>query len=159
MIIMIAAVARGNAIGRGNDLPWDLPEDLKHFQTMTRGKNVLMGRNTFQSILDRIGKPLPSRHTVVVSNIKGDTVPAGVELFDDLNKALEAYQDQDIWIAGGASIYAQCMPRAEKLYITHIDIDVPDADAWFPEISAAEWERVEEEQYDSYSFTTYVRKS
>jgi dihydrofolate reductase len=157
MINIIAAVAKNNVIGLGNDLPWDIPEDLKHFQSLTSGKTVLMGSNTFESIVKRLGKPLPNRQNVVVTITKDYQVPAGVQVFYSLDDAIKALKDQEVWVIGGASIYRQMIDFADQLYITHIDME-PVGDTYFPEINPALWEKQAEEPHFGFSFTVYRRK-
>jgi len=156
MINIIAAVAKNNVIGRGNDLPWDIPEDLKHFQTLTSGKTVLMGSNTFESIVKRLGRPLPNRKNIIVTMQKEYQAPEGVEVYYSLTEAIDALQDQEVWVIGGASIYKQMIDVADRLYITHVDME-PEGDTFFPEINPALWEKVEEEPHPGFNFTVYKR--
>ena len=155
-LAIIAAVAKNNCIGIKNTLPWDIPEDLKHFQEMTNGKCVLMGQNTFDSILSRLGGPLPGRKNIVVTLDPNYQAPPGVEVFFDLDKALEKYKDQELFIAGGASVYKQTIDRADFLYITHIDKDY-EGDAYFPEVDWAKWQKIAEEKRQGFSFAVYQR--
>lgn len=156
MINIIAAVAKNNVIGKGNDLPWDIPEDLKHFQTLTSGKTVLMGSNTFESIVKRLGRPLPNRKNIVVTIQKEYQAPEGVEVYYSLTEAIDALQNQEVWVIGGASIYKQMIDVADKLYITHVDME-PEGDTFFPEINPAWWKKIEEEPHPGFNFTVYNR--
>lgn len=156
MINIIAAVAKNNVIGKGNDLPWNIPEDLKHFQTLTNGKTVLMGSNTFESIVKRLGRPLPNRNNVVVTTNKNYNVPVGVRVFYSLVEAKEKLKNEEVWVIGGASIYKQMINFADKLYITHIDM-TPEGDTFFPEINPAWWKKIEEEPHSGFNFTVYNR--
>jgi dihydrofolate reductase len=158
MLTLVAAVARNGIIGRENDLPWDLPEDRKHFRQLTSGKTILMGRKTFESIMKRNGKLLPNRTNVVVTHDKAYQVPPGVLLYYSLQDALEALQgEQDVCVIGGGQIYQQTMLLAQKLEITHVDMDAP-GDVSFPEIDPKVWEKTGEEPHQGYTFATYVRK-
>ncbi len=156
MIIIIAAVAKNNVIGRGNDLPWHIPEDLKHFQNLTNGKTVLMGSNTFTSIIKRLGKPLPNRKNIVVTSDKNFNVPPGVIVYYSLQDALLALKNQEVWVIGGASIYKQVFPLADKMYITEVDLR-PVGDTYFPNISKTEWREISRKQYEGFAFVEYER--
>lgn len=156
MLSIIAAVAKKNVIGVKNDLPWDIPEDLKRFRSLTLGKTVLMGRNTYLSIVSRIGKPLPNRKNIVISNNPDDKYPEGVLMYNNLDKALQDLKNQDVFIIGGAMIYKQLLPKADKLYITHIDKDY-EGDAFFPEIDPRIWKKVKEEPNEGFAFVDYEK--
>lgn len=148
MISLIVAMAQNRVIGIKNDLPWHLPADLKRFKALTTGKPVIMGRKTFESIFERIKKPLPDRPNIVIS--RSGFSHDGVEVYDDLKEALEAtaanYPGQEIMVIGGASIYEQALPLADRLYLTIIQQDY-NGDAWFPEINKDEWKVIEEEAF------------
>ena len=156
MIYILAAVAKNGVIGAKNDLPWYLPEDLKRFRELTTGKTVLMGANTYESIVKRLGKPLPNRKNIVVSFDKNYKVAEGVSLYNSLDEAIEKNKHEDLWIIGGASIYKQTMDKADKLYITHIDREV-EGDVFFPKISTKEWSLVTEEEHPGYRFAIYEK--
>lgn len=147
MISMIAAIGRNRELGKGNELLWRIPEDLKRFRALTRGHPVIMGRKTFESI----GKPLPERTNIVVTR-EGEPYrdEAGFHFWDaklekdgcvrvsDLEGAIlfakkHAPGSDEIFIIGGAQIYALALPHADKLYLTRIDAEASDADAFFPE--------------------------
>ena len=112
-------------IGRGNQIPWHLPEDFKWFKKMTTGNVVVMGRKTFEYI----GKPLPNRETIVVSR-SGFSHP-GVRTVSSLNEIDLASETRDVFIAGGGQIYAQALDRCSDLYLTLVNKEV-DGDAFFP---------------------------
>jgi dihydrofolate reductase len=155
---LIAAVAENNCIGIKNKIPWNIPEDFQYFKKTTLGKTVLMGERTFESILGYVGKPLPGRKSVVVSKTPGYKVPEGVRLYDSLDKALEDIKDEDAFICGGASIYAQTINRADVLYITRVHKSY-DGDVFFPEIDAKIWKETWREDHDGFSFVRYEKKS
>lgn len=156
MISIIAAVAKNNCIGKANDLPWYIPEDLKRFKELTTGKTVLMGSKTYESIVKRLGKPLPNRKNIVVSSDPNYKVAEGVLLYNSLDKAIETHKNEDLFIIGGASIYQQTIGKTDKLYITHVDKNV-DGDAFFPKIDSNKWRRVSEEPYTGFTFSVYER--
>jgi len=158
-ISIIVAMAQNRTIGIDNTLPWRIPEDLKHFKTLTMGHHMIMGRKTFESI----GRPLPGRTTVVVSrdrNLKID----GCIVAHSLAEALAACaSDPEVFVVGGADIYAQALGLADALYITEIRQDVA-GDAWFPEFDRETWQEVAREkrsqsepQLLEYHFVTYRR--
>jgi dihydrofolate reductase len=156
MFNIIVAIAENNCIGKGNDLPWNIPEDLKHFKEITAGKTVLMGSKTFESIMGRIGKPLPNRKNVVVGRDPNYKVPEGVLFFNDLDIALDNLKDEDLFIIGGASIYKQTLDRVDKLFITHVHQTV-DGDAFFPQIDPTVWKKIKDEPHEGFSFAEYER--
>ncbi|MEK7471589.1 MAG: dihydrofolate reductase [Patescibacteria group bacterium] len=161
MISLIAAIGKNNELGKGNTLLWHLPADMKHFKEITTLHPVIMGRKTFESI----GKPLPNRRNIVITrnlNYKMD----GVELVYSLNEALDLFpnQNEEIFIIGGAELYKQTMPVADKLYITHIDAEDKDADAFFPEIIPIVWNeishiehKIDEKNIFPYTFSIYKK--
>jgi len=144
----IVAVAEDGAIGRDNQLPWHLPEDLKFFKRTTMGKPVLMGRKTY----DSLGKPLPGRLNIVVSNNKDLQLPEGVLLYNDLQKAIERLEEEkndEVFIIGGGKIFADTIHQLDQLYITRVHTTVPDANAFFPHIDHSQWKLVWEEAHEA----------
>lgn len=137
MISLIAALDRQGAIGRGNAMPWHLPDDLQHFKRLTLGKPVVMGRKTFASLGCR---PLPGRPNLVVTR-RG--LPADrVEVFDTLAAALArgAQLHDEVMVIGGGQIYAQALPQADRLYLTRVETEIEGADTWFPEWDRDAWQ-------------------
>ena len=141
-ILMIAAIAANGAIGRDNRLLWRLKADMSHFRATTAGLPLVMGRKTFESFG---GRPLPRRLNIVASRRPGLSLPGAV-VTGSLDQALaiahaEALRSgaPEIAVLGGADIYAQALPRAARLVITHVDAS-PEADAFFPAIDAVRWE-------------------
>lgn len=157
IIIGPVAVAKNNVIGADNDLPWYIPEDLKRFREITTGKVCLMGRKTFDSITRKLGKPLPNRLNIVISRDEDYPVPAGVLVYSDLQKAIEDYSDKDLFIIGGAQIFAQTMKLGKEMYVTHVQFDAK-GDTFFPKIDPKQWDKIEEEPHESFTFAKYVRK-
>ena len=141
-LTLIAALARNRVIGRDNRLPWHLPADLRFFKRTTMGKPLLMGRRTWESI----GRPLPGRRMIVLSRDSDYQVP-GCAVARSLDEAVElAGAVPEIMVVGGATLYQQTLPRAERLYLTRVEADVP-GDAWFPEWSERDWRLVWEEAH------------
>jgi dihydrofolate reductase len=132
MISIIVAVGKNRAIGRSNQLLWNIPEDMRYFQEKTMGKTVVMGDKTFLSI----GKPLPGRRNIVVT-LDPDFMAEGVEISNSLDDILEAAKKfpAETFIIGGGQIYALAFPHADKLYITEVDDSPADADTFFPDYS------------------------
>jgi len=158
-IAIIVAMARNRTIGINNSLPWRCPADLKHFKALTMGHHMIMGRKTFESI----GKPLPGRTTVVVTRNPDLQIP-GCTMAASLPEALAACAgDPQIFIVGGAEIYAQALPLADTLYITEIKNTV-EGDAHFPDFGPETWQEVARESHQqtepqslSFDFVTYRR--
>jgi len=157
---LIAALAQNRVIGHHNRLPWHLSADLQHFKRLTMGKPIIMGRRTFESI----GKPLPCRRNIILTRDRDLQAP-GCTVVDSLGAALRAAGDQaEAMIIGGANLYRQCLPRAQRLYLTEVKAE-PPGDTRFPEFDRAEWIEREREshpadernQYD-YDFVILDRK-
>lgn len=156
-LTFVAALAENRVIGSRNDLPWHIPEDLKHFRQVTQGKPCLMGKNTFDSIMNRLGKPLPGRKNIVISRQADYSPPAGVLKFDSPAAALKALQDEpEVMVIGGGQIYAQLIDQADKLLLTEVH-RVIDGDVFFPEFDKAQWQKVSEEPHDGFSFVEYAK--
>ncbi|OGU14552.1 MAG: diacylglycerol kinase [Geobacteraceae bacterium GWC2_53_11] len=156
---LIVAMARNRTIGANNTLPWRCPEDLKRFKSLTMGHHMIMGRKTF----DSIGRPLPGRITVVLSR-DPDLAVDGCLMARSLPEALDACAgDSEVFIVGGAEIYAQSLALADTLYLTEIQQDV-EGDAHFPEFDMNAWQETSREvcsqetpQPLEYHFVTYHR--
>ncbi|MDR6673535.1 dihydrofolate reductase [Xanthomonas translucens] len=137
---MVAALDRANAIGRDNDLPWRLPDDLKRFKALTLGKPVLMGRKTAQSL----GRALPGRLNLVMTR-SGQVPFEGMQAVDSLQAAIEVVRAsgaEELSVIGGGDIFALALPYADMVYLTHVDTLVERADAHFPAFDPAQWEVV-----------------
>lgn len=133
-VALVAAIDRRNAIGRGNALPWHLPDDLKRFKALTLGKTVLMGGNTARAI----GKPLPGRLNLVMTRAPQSPID-GMQVVRSLDEAINRADGQDLMVIGGGEIYALALPRATVLNLTLVDTVVEGADAFFPPWDAAQW--------------------
>lgn len=138
MISIIAVIGKNRELGKDNQLLWNLPGDLKRFRAITRGHPVIMGRKTFESI----GKPLQNRTNIIISSHSPNTPNAlkspncfFVSSFDDaIEKAKSAPGNEEIFVIGGGSVYAQAIGRADRLYLTVVDASA-DADTFFPDYS------------------------
>jgi len=156
MFSLIAAVAKNGCIGINNKIPWNIPEDFQYFKTTTLGKTCLMGKATYESIIQYLGKPLPGRKTVVLTKDQDFKAPDGVRVYADLDKAFTELKDEDVFVCGGASIYKQTIDLVDALYITHVDMDV-DGDTFFPEIDKNIWKEVWREDHEGFAFAKYTR--
>jgi dihydrofolate reductase len=157
---LIAAVSDGGVIGRDGGLPWHLPADLKHFKALTTGHSLLMGRKTYESV----GKPLPRRRNIVLTRSRGWQAE-GVEVAADLDEALALVAGEaEVFVAGGSELYAQALPRADRLYLTRVHGEV-EGDVFFPEVPWQEWALVTEEHHpadgrhaQAFTFQTWDRQ-
>lgn len=134
-ISIIVAITRDNAIGRHGDMLYHISADLRRFKALTMGHPLVMGRKTFESLP---GGALPGRRNIVVTRNASFSAP-GIETFPTLQDALAACGDEEIMVIGGGEIYRQTLPLANRLLLTRIDADCPDADTHFPVISPDEW--------------------
>lgn len=158
-VSIVAAVARNGVIGRGGSLPWHLPADLKYFKALTLGHHLIMGRKTFESI----GRPLPGRTNVVVTRQAEYRAPGAV-MAGSVEQALAACAgDGEIFIIGGAELFAQAMGRADRLYLTEIQRDF-EGDVHFPEYDRSRWREVSRKKHKlddagslEYHFAVYER--
>ena len=132
-IKIIAAIGKNRELGAKNALLWNLPGDMKFFRETTRGFTVIMGRLTYESI----GRPLPKRRNIVITR-SPDCCPEGVETAQSLEAALRL-ADGDVFVIGGASVYAQALPFCDEMLLTEIDSEYPEADVYFPDFDRSEW--------------------
>lgn len=155
-VVQIAAVAANGVIGTDGTIPWHLPEDFAHFKRTTLGHVLVMGRVTFESI----GRPLPGRTTIVVTRDRSWSAPAGVLVAHSTEDALAqaAELDDQIYVAGGAQIYADAMAHADELLISEIP-DSPDGDTHFPPIDPAIWREVDREPRDGLTVVRWERRA
>lgn len=165
-IVLVAAIGANNAIGIEGRLPWQLKSDLKHFRKLTMGKPVVMGRKTFESI----GKLLDGRTTIVLTRSLSTKVPGGF-LATSVNAALAVAREDakkrgvdEVMVIGGSRVFADFLPRADRLEITHVHA-MPEGDVFFPDIDSSAWREVKREEHaagpdDSADFTvaTYLRR-
>ena len=144
-LVLIAALDRNRAIGRGNALPWHLPDDLKRFKALTLGKPVLMGRKTAESL----GRALPKRRNLVLTR-SGRAPFDGMQAVATLEEACAlaaADGAVELCVIGGAELYALTLPFAARLSLTHVDTEVDDADTFFPAFDPAQWRAVAREAH------------
>jgi dihydrofolate reductase len=162
MISLVVAYAKNQVIGRNNELPWYIPDDLKHFKQLTINKTVVMGRNTYESIVRRLGKGLPNRRNIVVSgSLKGPV--DGIEVAASLEAAITlAQDDEEIVLIGGQRIFEEAISKGlvERIYATEIDA-VIDGDTFFPKLDQKNWREIDREHKNgdslAYDFVIYER--
>ena len=159
MIVLIAAVAQNDTLGKNNALVWHLPDDFRRFRSLTSGHRIIMGRRTFESLV----KPLPNRTHIIITRQKGYRAD-GCIVVDSVEKALLCCpKDDDAFVIGGGEIYAAMLPFVDRLEITRVHHDF-EGDAHFPEIDPDDWkmsvstfhDKDETHRYD-FSYLTYVR--
>ncbi|SEQ00509.1 dihydrofolate reductase [Devosia sp. YR412] len=165
-IAMIAGVAENGVIGSDQTIPWRVPSDMAFFKKTTLGKPIVMGRKQYETV----GRPLPGRTNIVITRQQGYQ-PEGVLVFHDIDTALQKAGEiatadgvDEIMIIGGGELYAQLMPQAERLYISHIDLS-PEGDVRFPAIKPEDWAVVDLPEVTpspkdeaSYRVKVYVRR-
>jgi dihydrofolate reductase len=161
-VSLIVAVSNNNAIGKDGKMPWHLPNDLKHFKNITWAMPVIMGRKTFESM----GKPLAGRKNIVITRQKGYK-PEGAVAVQSLSDALFLANEMDvkeIFVIGGGEIYKMVWEKANRIYLTRVKMEAPDADTFFPAIGPQEWKLVSQKDFEadeknsySHSFQTWER--
>lgn len=161
-ISIIVAVAKNNAIGKDNKLLWHLSEDLKRFKKLTTGHTIVMGKNTYFSLPRR---PLPDRRHIILTDLPGEQIDDCVMAYSIGDAIDKMDPDKENFIIGGASVYRQFLPHADKLYITWVHESF-DADTFFPELKDGEWDVVSSEDFPEpdeknpypYTYMIYKRK-
>lgn len=161
MLTIICALAANRAIGYQNKLLYHLSADLRRFKALTTGHTIIMGRRTFESLPKGA---LPNRRNIVLSRQKGANF-AGAEVFPSLQAALDACDtEEDVFVIGGESVYAEALPLADRLCLTHVEATPEHADAFFPEFNAMEWRLTDTESHEAdeknavpYTFADYER--
>lgn len=159
-ISLICAMAKNRVIGKDNKMPWHLPADLKHFKAISMAKPIVMGRKTFESI----GRPLPGRQNMIISR-NSDYIVEGCDVVNSIDTAIELLTGSDeIMIIGGGFLYSQMIEKANKLYLTLIDLDVV-GDTYFPEYEHLELVQISTENHlkddknpYNYQFVNYEIK-
>ena len=157
---IVVAMDSNRLIGKDNGLPWHLPADLAFFKKLTTGNTILMGRKTF----DSIGRPLPNRRNIVITG-NADIEIAGCEVVNSIEEALSLAQGEtEVMVIGGAKLYQQILPSADRLYITRIEGEF-EGDTHFPSFNEAEWSQIssdsrqpDENNRHTYHFITLDRR-
>jgi dihydrofolate reductase len=157
-IALVAAVAENGVIGRDGALPWHYPEDLKHFKETTMGHPVVMGRRTFEGIVEDLGGPLPGRTNVVLTGSDRE-FPEGAVRAGSVSESLEraaATGSEVAYVVGGATVYEQFLDRADRLILTEVH-DAYEGDTVFPDIDWDRWTEASRDDRAELSFVEYVR--
>lgn len=162
-VSLVAALDRNRAIGRGNAMPWHLPDDFRRFKALTLGKPILMGRKTAESL----GRALPGRLNLVLTrsgSVPFDGMRAVASIHEAKRIAVESGTNE-LCVIGGAEIYALTLQMADVLHLTHVDAEVEEADAFFPEFDPLEWRVVSSDAHPAdakhafdFEFADYVRR-
>lgn len=152
-VTLVAAVGSNGVIGRGGGLAWDRTGDLAHFKQLTLGGVLVMGRRTY----DSIGRALPGRRTVVVTRDRAWSAEQ-VHVVHDIDGGLAtaAGLGPEVFVVGGAQVYAETLPLADRLVLTHVH-QSPEGDVWFPDVDWAGWKQTARTTHDGYDIATYVR--
>ncbi len=166
IISLIAAVSENQVIGKNNDLPWRLPDDMKYFMETTSGHHVIMGRKNYESLPGKF-RPLPKRVNIVVTRQK-DFEAKGCIIVHSIEQGIDAASqagESELFIIGGAEIYKATLPMADRLYLTEIKATVA-GDTWFPHFEKGDWEEIsrvhhgaDEKHTSSFDFVVYRRKN
>lgn len=152
MVAIIAALAKNRVIGKDGKIPWDLPEDREHFRKLTMGHIIVMGRRTYEEI----GHPLPGRKTYLVSSTLR-VEKQNCHTVKSLSQVLEKEKGEHIFICGGAMLYEEALPLADRLYLTELDWE-EEGDTFFPNVESASFREMKrEEREDGYAFIRYDR--
>lgn len=160
-ISIIAAIADNFAIGKSNKLLWHLPADLKHFKELTSGHCIIMGKRTYNSLPIR---PLPNRKNIVLTTMLSEAVREGYFEVESVEEALDLCEkEKQVFIIGGATVYKQCIDRADSMYLTWVHGQF-EADAFFPKINFNKWKEVSREEHEAdeknpypYTFVYYEK--
>lgn len=145
MVSMIVAASENDVIGRANALPWHLPRDLKNFKDVTTGNTVVMGRKTYESIVARIGKPLPNRKNVIVTQQADFQAPECV-VVHSLEEAMESTKGENVFVIGGEAIYRAALPLVDRVHLTRVHAQI-EGEVKLPAINFSEWNLVSEEKW------------
>jgi dihydrofolate reductase len=174
ILSIISAIGKNNELGKKNDLLWNLPIDMKHFRETTRGHAIIMGQKTFESLgIDKngkqIGRLLPNRRNIILTQDK-TFIKEGAEIMYSIEEVIELLskttkKDEEVFVIGGGQIYKLFIDIADKLYITHVAENFPDAEIFFPTIDENKWGKTKSERHSKdvlnkydLEFTEYTKK-
>ncbi|HMQ10442.1 MAG TPA: dihydrofolate reductase [Oligoflexia bacterium] len=152
LISAIAAYSKNKVIGKNNDMPWHMPQEFAHFKRTTLNHHILMGRKS----LEALPGVLPKRTHLVISRQEPSMTHPNVLWFKSIEAAVTHAKDAgetELFICGGAQIYEQCMRMCDYLYLSEIDLDIPDGDAFFPDFDQTQWQVIEENLHPALSET------
>ena len=146
IISLIAAMGKNRVIGNKGKLPWHMPADMKYYKDKTKGKTVIMGRKTFESMGN---KPLPNRANIIITRDQNYKVEDAIIVHsaEEAVKEAEKYKTDEVMVIGGSEIYKEFLPRANRIYLTMID-GMFEGDAFFPEYDITEWKEISYEEHE-----------
>ncbi len=155
-VSIIAALTKTRIIGKNGQLPWNIPEDLKHFKQLTTGCPVIMGKNTWESLPEKF-RPLPGRQNIVVSSTMNEA--RGAIVAKTLQDAIKEGEKsgKEVFVIGGAQMYKSAMLLADTLHLSWVKKEY-EGDTYFPEINENEWNVAEEKEYNEFTYKKYTRK-
>ena len=154
ILSIISAIGKNNEIGKKNDLLWNLPADMKHFRETTRGHTVIMGQKTFESLArdengKQIGRLLPNRRNIILT-IDHSFEAEGAEIAYSVDEVIDLLKNttelEEVFVIGGGMIYKLFIDKADKLYLTHVDGEFPDAEIFFPLVEESKWQKTKSER-------------
>lgn len=152
MLELVVAFDENKLIGKGNELPWHISEDLKHFKKLTTGNRIIMGRVTYEGI----GKPLPNRENIVLS--RGEFKAEGVKTYNSVEDLIKGLDDKKRnFIIGGSKVYETLLPYVDVLHISHVK-GVYEGDVYFPKINLTEWNIIEKIEFEEFEYIVYRKK-
>jgi dihydrofolate reductase len=155
--IIIAALSENNVIGKNGDIPWDIPEDMKHFKETTKGNPVIMGRKTYQSFPQSV-RPLPGRTNIVLTRSGFEPEDESVKIANSLEEAYEIAEklSEKAFVIGGASIYEEALDDADKMVLTEVHREV-NGDTFFPEWNEEAWKEVKRDEREGFDFVKFEK--
>ncbi|MFC6824890.1 dihydrofolate reductase [Halopelagius fulvigenes] len=160
--VLVAAVANNGVIGRDGGMPWHLPEDMEHFKRTTTGHPVVLGRKTYENVVEALGEPFPGRTSVVLSTQNLD-LPDGAVPANSVEEATARTESaaaemgvETAYVVGGAAVYEAFLPRADRMVLTELRDDYK-GETTFPEFDESRWEEVERDEREAFDFVTYER--
>lgn len=158
-VSLIVAASENDVIGKDGEIPWKLPDDLKRFRELTKGRTIIMGRKTFESI----GRALPDRRNIVVT--RRDMTFPGCDVAHSVEEAISVAGDRDVWVIGGGEIYKEAMPKADIIELTRVHTIIENGDAFFPKIDPNVWEEIVQKEHPTdashafaFTYHTYRRR-
>jgi len=164
ILSIISAIGNNNELGKKNDLLWSLPSDMKHFREKTRGHAVLMGQKTYESLArdengKQVGRLLPNRRNIILTQDNSFVAP-GAEIFYSIDDAIDLLkkttnEGDEVFVIGGGMIYKLFIDKVDKLHVTHVGGDFPDAEIFFPEIDLNIWKKTKSEKLPKDDLNKY----
>lgn len=154
MISIIVAVSKNGVIGKNNEIPWYLPDDLKHFAKITKGHTIIMGRKTYESIIKKLGHPLLDRKNIIITSQNNFSAPDCIVVNSTIEAQKDISDNEEVFIIGGAKVYEDFLPLANKLYLTDVDLTC-EGDVSFPSYNKEDWREISREEHTKDSKNPY----